>query len=243
MLPPRALLLDFGGVIAEDPRESEAVEAALAARVHEIIRGVLPIEQIRADLAAAVRARHVWRSDPANPELSHAQLWGAYVAKDWPVPARAAVVEYCSELTCRWATRQWSVVEGIPELLDYTLSRGLPVAVVSNTMSGRAHRDFLERTGLASALGPQIYSDEVGIFKPHPEMLLTAARILDEPIGKCWFVGDSVQRDVACGRAAGIGAMILRPSPYWTSEDKTAADADAIAADGHEILKLLKTAN
>jgi FMN phosphatase YigB (HAD superfamily) len=242
MLPPRALLLDFGGVIAEDPPEPEAVEAALAARVHEIIRGVLPIERILADLDTAVQARHVWRGDPANPELSHAQLWGAYVAKDWPVPARAAVVEYCSELTCRWATRRWIVVEGIPELLDYTLSRGIPVAVVSNTMSGRAHRDFLERTGLASAVALQIYSDEVGIFKPHPEMLLAAARALDEPIGRCWFVGDSVQRDVACGRAAGIGAMILRPSSR-TSEEKAAADVDAIAADGHEILKLLKTAS
>ena len=243
MLPPRALLLDFGGVIAEDAPKQEPVEEALAARVHQIIRGVLPVERIVADLAAAVQARDVWRSDPANPELTHAQLWAAYVAKDWPVPAKAAVVEHCSDLTYQWAKRRWVVVEGMAELLEYTLARGIPVVVVSNTMSGRAHRDFLEEAGLAPALAAQLYSDEMGIFKPHPEMLLAAARYLDEPIGRCWFVGDSVQRDVACGRAAGIGGMILRPSPYWTGEDKAAADADEVAADGHEILKLLKTAS
>jgi len=235
------LFLDFGGVIAE--AADNTVDPAIYAQVHRIIRGALPIEKIRADMDTADEARDAWRSDPANPEITHAQLWGAYVAKDWPVPAKAAVVEHCAELSFAWADRRWSVVEGIPELLEYTLGRGIPVAVVSNTRCGRPYRQFIERAGLAGGFAAQYYSDEVGVFKPNTEMLLTAARFLDEPIGKCWFVGDSVNRDVACGRAAGIGAMILRPSASWSSEDKDAADVDAVAADGHEILKLLKTAN
>lgn len=242
MLPPRALLLDFGGVIADTAPDADHVDPAIYERVHHVIRGALPIERIQADMAAAEELRNAWRSDPEHPELTHAQLWGAYVAKDWPVPAQAAVVEHCAELTSMWANRrQWALVEGMTELLDYTLGRGIAVAVVSNTMSGRPHRDFLERAGLTAALAAQFYSDEVGLFKPNPELLLTAARFLDEPIGRCWFVGDSVSRDVECGRRAGIGAMILRPSSAWTDEDKTAAHVDAVAADGHEILKLLKT--
>jgi FMN phosphatase YigB (HAD superfamily) len=241
MLPPRALLLDFGGVIAESDRANDTADPAIYAEVHRIVRGALPIEQIKADLAAAGEARDEWRSDPEHPELTHAQFWGAYVAKDWPVSAKAAVVEHCSDLSNAWASRRWAVVDGIPELLDYTLGRGIPVAIVSNTLSGRAHREFIERAGLTAAFAAQFYSDEVGRFKPHPEMLLTAARFLDEPIGRCWFVGDSVGRDVACGRAAGVGTMILRPSNDWASEDKAGADADAVVADGHEILKLLKS--
>lgn len=241
MLPPRALLLDFGGVIAETAPDKDSVDPAIYARVHRIIRGALPIERIKADMAAADEARDVWRSDPEHPELTHAQLWGAYVAKDWPVPAQAAVVEHCTELAYAWADRRWSVVDGIPELLDYTLGRGIPVAVVSNTRSGRPYRDFIERSGLTGGFAAQYYSDEVGWFKPHPEMLRTASRFLDEPLGRCWFVGDSVKRDVACGRAAGIGTMILRPSNSWQGEDKASADADAVVADGHEILKLLKS--
>jgi N-acetyl-D-muramate 6-phosphate phosphatase len=241
MLPPRALFLDFGGVIAESDPAKDTAEPAIYAEVHRIIRGALPIERIKADLAAADEARDQWRGDPEHPELTHAQFWGAYVAKDWPVPAKAAVVEHCAELSYTWTARPWQVVEGIPELLDYTLGRGLPVAIVSNTMTGKAHRDFIERAGLSGAFAAQFYSDEVGWFKPHPEMLLIAARFLDEPIGRCWFVGDSVQRDVACGRRAGVGAMILRPSNDWAGEDKESADADAVVADGHEILKLLRS--
>jgi FMN phosphatase YigB (HAD superfamily) len=241
MLPPRALLLDFGGVIAEADPTKDAADTAIYARVHRVIRGALPLEQIQADMAAASEARDGWRRDPANPELTHAQLWGAYVAKDWPVPAKAAVVEHCSELSAMWATRPWHVVDGITELLEYTISRGIPVAVVSNTISGRAHREFLERSGLTAAFAAQFYSDEVGCFKPNPEMLLGAARFLYEPIDRCWFVGDSIQRDVACGRAAGVGGMILRPSHAWSNEDRASADADAVVADGHEILKLLKS--
>lgn len=240
MLPPRALLLDFGGVIADAAPDKDTVDSAIYAHVHRIIRGALPIERIMADMAAADQARDVWRSDPEHPELTHAQFWGAYVAKDWPVPAKAAVVEHCADLSYELVRRPWSVVDGMTELLEYALGRGIPVAIVSNTMCGRAHRDFIERTGLTGAFAAQFYSDEVGWFKPHPEMLLTAARFLDEPIGRCWFVGDSVERDVACGRAAGIGSMILRPSYSWQSEDKASADADAVVADGHEILKLLK---
>lgn len=240
MLPPRALLLDFGGVIAETDPTKDTVDTAIYARVHRVIRGALPIERIQADMAAADEARDVWRSDPANPELTHAQLWGAYVAKDWPVPAKAAVVEHCTELSALWADRRWHVVDGIAELLDYTISRGIPVAVVSNTRSGQPYREFLELSGLTGAFAAQFYSDEVGWFKPNPEMLLGAARFLYEPIERCWFVGDSIERDVACGRAAGVGGMILRPSHSWRSEDKASADTDAVVADGHEILKLLK---
>jgi FMN phosphatase YigB (HAD superfamily) len=241
MLPPQALLLDFGGVIAEAAPDS--VDPAIYAHVHRVIRGALPIERITADMAAADVARDQWRSDPENPELTHAQLWGTFVAKDWPVPARAAVVEHCAELAYAWAGRRFQVVEGITELLEYTLGRGIPVAIVSNTRCGRAYRDFLERAGLTGAFALQIYSDEVGVFKPHPEMILSATRALDIPPQHCWFVGDSVARDVECGRRAGIGAMILRPSGSWSGESKAEADVDAVVADGHELLKLLKTAH
>lgn len=237
MLPPRALLLDFGGVIAE--ATPDTVDPAIYDRVHRVIRGALPIERITADMVAADVARDQWRSDPENPELTHAQLWGTFVAKDWPVPARAAVVEHCAELAYAWADRRFQVVEGITELLEYTLGRGIPVAVVSNTRCGRAYRDFLERAGLTSALSLQIYSDEVGVFKPNPEMILSACRALDILPQHCWFVGDSLTRDVECGRRAGVGMVIQRP----IGETTGGPEPDAVVEDGHELLKILKTAS
>jgi FMN phosphatase YigB (HAD superfamily) len=241
MLPPQALLLDFGGVIAESA--DDTVDPGLPARVHRIIRQALSLEQVVADIDAGWAAREEWRRDAANPELTAVQIWGTLVARDWPVPARAAVVEHAAELTYATAVRRWDVVEGMPEVLDFTLGRGLPVAIVSNTCCGQAYRDFLERSGLSAAFAFQVYSDEIGVFKPHPEMILSAARELYIPPSQCWFVGDSIARDVECGRRAGVGATILRPSSMWPTDkekDSDKPEPDAVIADGHELLKLLK---
>ena len=237
MLPPRALLLDFGGVIAEAADDTPI--PGLPERVHSLLGGRLPLERIVADMASAEIARDEWRRDAEHPELTHVQLWGDYVAKDWPEQARETVVAWASDLTYTWAKRRWSVVEGIPELLDYTLGRGLPVAIVSNTRSGAAYRDFIDSAGLTGAFATQIYSDEAGVFKPHPEMIYLAVRSIDVPTFQCWFVGDSLSRDIECGRRAGVGAAILRPSRSWAG-DRWQAEPDAVVADGHELLKLLK---
>ncbi|NUR72931.1 MAG: HAD family hydrolase [Hamadaea sp.] len=239
MLPPRALLLDFGGVVAEAVDDSP--DSGFPTRVHELIGRSLPLERIVADLAAAEVARDAWRAVPEHPELSHVQLWAEYVAKEWPEEAREIAVGWADELTSAWARRNWSVVEGMPELLEHTLGRGLPVAIVSNTRSGQAYREFLERAGLTGAFAVQIYSDEAGVFKPNPGMIHAATRWLDVPADQCWFVGDSLSRDIECGRRAGVAAAILRPSRSWTN-DRWEAEPDAVVADGHELLKLLKRA-
>jgi FMN phosphatase YigB (HAD superfamily) len=237
MLPPRALLLDFGGVIAETADDTS--DPGLPERVHHLIGGALPFDRINADLAAAEIARDEWRRDADRPELTHAQLWGDFVARTWPPQARETVVAWASDLTYAWAKRRWQVVDGIPELLDYTLGRGLPVAVVSNTRNGQAYRDYLDSAGLTGAFAAQVYSDEAGVFKPHPEMIYLAVRAIDVPTFQCWFVGDSLSRDIECGRRAGVGAAILRPSHSWAS-DRWQVEPDAVVADGHELLKLLK---
>lgn len=237
MLPPRALLLDFGGVLAE--AIPDHADPGLPEKVHRLVGRAVPVERIAADMQAAERARDAWRKDPDRPEITHVQLWGDLVAGRWPQEAREIVVGWASELARDWAKRGFGVVDGIPELLDYTLGRGLPVAVVSNTRCGQAYREFLEDEGLTAAFAAQIYSDEVGVYKPNPEMIYSAVRALDVPTFQCWFVGDSLSRDVECGRRAGVGATILRPSTYWGS-DKWDAEPDAVVADGHELLKLLK---
>ncbi|MCP2328150.1 HAD superfamily hydrolase (TIGR01549 family) [Hamadaea flava] len=239
MLPPRALLLDFGGVVAE--AVDDTADVGFPTRVHELIGRSLPLDRIEADLAAADAARDRWRSNPENPELSHVQLWADFVAKDWPEQAREMAVGWADELTSAWARRKWAVVEGMTEVLEFTVGRGLPVSIVSNTRSGEAYRGFLERAGLTGAFAAQIYSDEAGVFKPNPGMIRAATQALDVPAGQCWFVGDSLSRDIECGRRAGVGAAILRPSRSWTN-DRWQAEPDAVVADGHELLKLLKRA-
>lgn len=81
--------------------------------------------------------------------------------------------------------------------------------MVSNAHSGRSHRTLLREAGLEDHFGVQVYSDEVGIRKPHPEMIALAARALGTVPERCWYVGDTQDRDVVAGRRAGVAAVLL----------------------------------
>jgi len=204
-------------------------------RVEGLIGGLLSEEEIASELARAQQLRLEFRASTGQ-ELTHERLWREFVADLWPEDAREKVVAHATELTYAWANRpSWTVIEGMSELLEYTLGSGLPVAVVSNTRCGQAHRDCLERLGLTGAFAHQIYSDELGVCKPNPEMIRVAAQALWEAPKDCWMVGDK-RKDVECARQAGAGAAIL----MGDRPDAADADPDATVADGHELLKLLK---
>ncbi len=236
MLPaPRVLLLDFGGVIVDSPNtQNDELLPRVVKRVKELIGGLLSEEEIASELRRADVLRSQLRDSSHDyAEVGAQRLWGELVADGWPEETREKLVAHADELTYLWAYRpSWRVVDGMYELFDYTIGVGLPVVVVSNTRSGQAHRDHLEKLGLTPAFAAQIYSDELGVCKPHPEMIWAAARFLDEPAAKCWMVGDK-GKDVECARKAGAGAAILLGQV-------TGEEADATVADGRELLRLLR---
>jgi FMN phosphatase YigB (HAD superfamily) len=211
----------------------------LLRRIHELINGALTEEEIAAELVRADGQRSHFRDTSTELiELTHEQLWSDYVADLWPEKARAAVIAHAAELTLLWTRRpDWRLRPGIADLLDYTIGIGLPVAVVSNTACGRAHREMLDRSGLTGAFAIQVYSDELGVFKPHPEMIWTAARELDVATSHCWFVGDKIDKDIVCARRAGVGSAILMPEGEVRPGPAT---PDEVVADGYELLALLR---
>ncbi|MEV4414211.1 HAD family hydrolase [Catellatospora sp. NPDC049609] len=244
MLPsPSALLLDFGGVIVESGRSTQPTRD-LVVRVHRLVGGALTEDEIVASLQRADDLRDERRAASTEfLELSHEQLWGELIAEQWPAMARAAVLVHAGDLTRQWARRpDWRLRPGMADLLDFTIGRGMPVAVVSNTRSGQAHRDMLDELGVTGAFAAQIYSDELGVFKPHPSMIWAAARELGVQAAQCWFVGDQVGKDIVCARRAGTAAAILMP--YGTKprqgDGTPETTPDAVVADGTELLDLLR---
>ncbi|TDC79506.1 HAD family hydrolase [Micromonospora sp. KC606] len=243
--PPRALLLDFGGVLADAPSQPPA-PPDLIRQLSEVVAGAVPIERIAADLEAGDRAYARWRDTEgrsAEPvELSHAQVWAEFVTRTWPRTAREAVEREATPLAYAWNWREhWAVRPGIAEALHATAEAGLPMAVVSNALCGAAHRDFLAAAGLSGLFAAEFYSDEVGLRKPNPRLALLAADAIGVPIGQCWFVGDSLHRDIACARRAGAQAAILMRSPRTDREPVRAeAEPDARIEDGHGLLALLR---
>lgn len=244
---PRGLLLDFGGVIADGP-DNPDWGAAMVDAVGEVLvaAGVAPVAPgaILASFAAEHRAtERFWVAEaPVQPD--YASFWGDVIAAQWPAPARAAVAARGGELSrrlmeVRHATG-WRLRTGMAELLADAEARGLPVAVVSNTLCGEPHREFLDRAGLSGRFAAQFYSDEQGIRKPNPELARRAVAALGVPAGGCWFIGDTLSRDVLVARRAALGAAILMRS--LRVEPATHLDGvvpDAEVADPVELHALL----
>ena len=239
---PAALLLDFGGVLAEAPAQSPPLVAppALVARLSEVVAGVVPAPVIVDALTAAHAAYARWRDEDRPQELTHEQVW-QLVTAGWPQAAADAVRRDATPLSYAWAWRpEWSLRPGIEDAVRTAAATGLPLGVVSNALCGAAHRDFLARAGLGGLFAVQVYSDEAGVRKPNPEMIWRATRALDVPVERCWFVGDSRQRDVACARRAGVAVAVLMRSSRTAREDPTKWPApDATVDDGHGLAALL----
>ncbi|MDP9792144.1 HAD superfamily hydrolase (TIGR01549 family) [Catenuloplanes nepalensis] len=237
LIRPRALLLDFHGVIgraeARPGREDAFIEV-----LARIAGPSVPADRVRADHAAGLAAYRSWRdamSRPsAPPELTQQDFWGEYVAADWPAAARTAVRDSAEVLSRLWLidNNDWTLLPGIVELVRTAVDAGLPVAVVSNTLCGAAFREIIAASPLDGAFGAEIYSDEVGVRKPNPAILKHAADRLGVDLTHAWFAGDKLDRDVLCGRRAGVGATILMsPEPVShpsITPHTNVADADAL---------------
>jgi HAD superfamily hydrolase (TIGR01549 family) len=238
---PAALLLDFGGVIADAPPQ-RAAPPGLVLRIYNLIDGALTPGEIQRSFTEGDAAYARWRDEDHPDELPAIEVWDRFMLRGWPRSAQAKVRAYVAGLTYDWAWRSgWALRPGIPELLHAAAGSGIPMAVVSNTIKGAAHRDFLGKAGVGRLFAAQIYSDEVGVRKPNPQMIWAATGALGVKPEECWFVGDSRRRDVVCARRADAALAILMRSPRTDREDPAAwPSPDVTVEDGFGLLELLR---
>lgn len=214
---PRALLLDFGGVvISTTSRLSWARE--LAEIVVERARAVgaeLETAEVEESLRVGRSALSLWKNAAsrrlAPRELAPREIVEDFLLADLAPTVRSALALDAQELLAVMAplVAEHHPRPGIAELLTECTTRGIRLGIVSNAHSGRAHRTILDSLGLAEHFGVQIYSDEVGIRKPHPDMIRLATEALGVTPDQAWYVGDTLDRDVVAGRRAGAGAVVI----------------------------------
>lgn len=248
MPPVHALLLDFGGVIADGP-DDLGWRPAMAEVVQEVLASAgapaVPPESIVRSLDNEQRypRDEFWRQEaPSQP--AHGTFWGDVVAANWPSAARAAVTARGEFLSRRFMELKhasaWQLRTGMRELLAEAAARKVPVAVVSNTLHGGPQRGFLDRVGLGASFAAQLYSDEEGVRKPNPALAMRAVVALGAEPASCWFVGDTVTRDVLVARRAGLAAAVLmRSGRAEPAPDGPDAVPDAVVADPVELRALL----
>jgi HAD superfamily hydrolase (TIGR01549 family) len=246
---PRALLLDFGGVIVLSTKPSGWQELVADEILRLVGAEVLPDRsRILADISAGSTAAALWRnamSRPRHPvELEQRTFVLDFIAADWSDAARAALEPHVQRISyVMSATKEHrTLLDGIEDLLIWCRTVGMPVAVVSNASCGEVHRDYLAAAGLTDYFVAEIYSDEVGLRKPNPDIIQLGCVAVDVPAADCWYVGDHLDRDVLCGVRAGVGANVLIPGPHPASRPFTVpVTADHVVGSPRDLLTLLET--
>ncbi|MEE1650657.1 HAD family hydrolase [Brachybacterium sp. J144] len=214
---PRALLLDFGGVVVTTTARADWVHV-LAGTVLDLAAAAghrLERADVEASLRAGRAALSMWKNAAsrrlAPRELAPREIVEDFLLADLPDAARSALVLEAERILVAkaHAVSDHRVRPGICELLAEARERGIVLGIVSNAHSGRAHREILRAEGIDGCFGVQVYSDEVGIRKPHPGMIHLAADALGVPARDAWYVGDTLDRDVVAGRRAGVGRVVI----------------------------------
>ena len=256
---PRAVLFDVDDTLVID--EAVAGEALLAAcalarRVHGIDPGALT-EAVRSN------ARRVWRASPhieycrhiglssweglwydfegPGPDLWALRAWApSYRLKSWSdalLQFGLRDVGLADRLSLRYRKERRARHALFPGVLP-TLQALRPshrLAIVTNGI-GSVQREKLRATRIAFFFEAVVISAETGVAKPDPGIFQAARHLLGVAAHHAVMVGNSLERDVAGARAAGLRAVWLNRAGALCACD---VEPDAQIRDLRELPRLL----
>jgi phosphoglycolate phosphatase len=136
-------------------------------------------------------------------------------------------------------TQRTYAFTGIAELIAQLLQRGLAWGVVTNKAT-RFTRPLTQGMDLFATARAVVAGDTTPHAKPHPAPLLEAARLLSLEPCRCVYVGDD-ERDMAAGRAAGMGTVAASYGYLGGHADTRQWAADAHIHSPLELLALLQS--
>jgi putative hydrolase of the HAD superfamily len=206
-VPLRGILFDLDDTLTDSSGAEEVVWERVADLVDEYIDGVDRLELRRryldafeqhfADLGARridfVTFRRRRLADAVSPwgDVSD-ELLERYIA------AKEAIADEMRPFPNAVAT------------LRALRAAGIRIGVLTNGPS-RFQRRKLEVSGLGPELDAIAISEELGVAKPDPDAFVRALALLGTRADETAMVGDSLEKDVAGGLAAGLAAVVWMP--------------------------------
>jgi HAD superfamily hydrolase (TIGR01509 family) len=127
------------------------------------------------------------------------------------LPADDELVEAAAEAYCRGGPDLAAPLRtGAVETLAALKSRGLLLGAISNTIQpGRFLTNNMHRWGLNQLFDARVYSSDVGVAKPHPQIFRVALEQLGVAAPDAVYVGDRLVPDVGGAQAVGMKAVLI----------------------------------
>jgi putative hydrolase of the HAD superfamily len=229
-----AVLFDWGHTLMDWVWEDELLEAGVRAGLEAV--GAAP------DRAAAVTARYraeVKLTDWEVPEeVEYEPLVRTMLAESGVEVDDQALRTYLLAEHAAWAPARRLASMSVA-LLDALRDRGLKTGMVSNAMDPPwiLLRD-LEEQGLAERLDAVVFSSEVGVRKPRPEIFHAALERLGVTPDRALFVGDRLNADVRGARD--VGMRTVQAVWFRAEEEEGGIEPDFRAFTQVDVLNIVR---
>jgi putative hydrolase of the HAD superfamily len=225
----RAVIFDLGGTLLEyklpgtdwTQFEQAGAEAAFAHLIRQSHK--MPPREAFVD-AVVGQVQSCWRQVTergGNLRLADVlrDVCARYGIILSPAEVEAAVHNYVTPLSAHARP-----LSGAKETLQALRARGLKIGLISNTMwPGRYHLADLARHGLVKHFHHTLFSADVGVWKPHPEIFYRSLAALGVAPHEAIFVGDFLLHDIAGAQGVGIKGVHITTGEF---------SADSVEPDG-----------
>ena len=124
------------------------------------------------------------------------------------------------------------------KVLQWLKDKDRIIGLICNTgrTPGFSLRRFLDREGIAEYFDLMLFSDEIGIRKPNPEIFLMAAETMNVKPWEVVHVGDNLKSDVYGAKNAGLKAIYL--STETGRDEKAESDPNSLVSISRKLENL-----
>jgi FMN phosphatase YigB (HAD superfamily)/sugar phosphate isomerase/epimerase len=211
-----AILFDMGGTLRRGINREFPEKVELCKPILELIDWKADPVDFARMLDARANAYRKW-SRQELAELNEVGFWSQWMLPELGIEKVSAIA---IDLTQIWrnADRVYQVFPDTRETILGLFRAGYHLGLVSNTSSSTEAPNLLNELGVAACFEAVVLSCQVGIRKPRPEILLEATRQMGVEPGKCAYIGNLPDRDVASARSAGFNQTIILRDPTKTAD-------------------------
>lgn len=218
MTTTRAVLFDFGGTLFDYATTAPGERACLLELARQA-RIEADDEAVQRAYRAALKA--VFYRYLPQPFYFHRDLFEDALqetaARFGARFTTAQLADYRARLWQRRA-REFRLRPGVRDTLTALRGRGLHVGIVSNADNDHfAH--LLHLSGLDACVDATLTSEDARSCKPDQAIFSLALNSAGCAPDRTWFVGDSLQQDVAGANRAGMHAVLIWSQPHAPPPD------------------------
>ena len=218
------VLFDMGGTL-EDIHYSDRVPEIIEGKMEEILGvaygKIFPLGG--GEFYSYLQKRYgEYRSfrEKTCIEVHPAMVWNDWIFKDLSIPAEL-IFDNHEKLAYFWETEVIvrECRKEAPEMLAELKSRGIRMGIISNTGSFTQVHRSLEKYGMSHYFEKIGLSSDYGIRKPHGFLFRDMLGRMQSSAEKTLYVGDTISRDVAGARNAGLFGSIQICSEFTKLSD------------------------